>query len=52
MSDYHEMWDEFRNSPYGEYDPEYFNEKDDKEDNRPVNPDDWAKNHNELEGEI
>ena len=38
MSDYHEMYENFRH----DYDPHYFYE-DEEEDNRPVKPDDWAE---------
>ena len=34
---------------YQDYDPQYFYEDDDY-NNKPVNPDDWARNNDDLEG--
>ncbi len=47
MSDYHEMFEHM--SELG-YDPAYVGEERDEEDNRPVRPDDWARNNEDLEG--
>ena len=46
MSDYHEMYENFRH----EYDPHYFYEDEDESDNKPVGPDDWARNNEDLDG--
>jgi hypothetical protein len=48
MSDFHDDWTDHG---YHDYDPRYFYEKDDDEgNNKPVNPDDWARNNEDLEG--
>jgi len=46
MSDYHEMYENFRH----EYDPHYFYEDEDESDNKPVDPDDWARNNEDFDG--
>lgn len=45
MSDFYDGW------PDLSYDPAYVGEEQEEdEDNRPVRPDDWARNNEDLEG--
>ena len=49
MSDYHEMYDNWQDG-FG-YDPAYVgDEKPDEENNKPVNPDDWANTNDDFDG--
>jgi len=47
MSDFHEMYESWQDLGY---DPAYVGEEREDEDNRPVRPDDWARNNEDLEG--
>jgi len=50
MSDYHEMYKDWSELLH-DYDPDYpIDGGRDDDDNKPVNPDDWARNNNDLEG--
>jgi len=49
MSDYHEMYENWQDG-FG-YDPAYVgDEKPDEENNKPVNPDDWANTNDDFDG--
>jgi len=47
MSEHEGSWGDHG---YHDYDPRYFYEEDEDENNQPVHPDDWARNNEDLEG--